>query len=119
MQKDDKIKGLLPSYRQKKRIIVFKIESPKKFEFKEISYEILEQLIKFIGAIDLGKGGVWLLREHFHKNKQIGFLRVSTKLKNKVIGALILIRKIKGEDVRVKVLGVSGTLKGAKRFINN
>jgi len=117
-EKENKMKGLLPSLRQKKRFIVFKIETENnyKFDFKDVSYEILDQLILFLGSIDFSNGGIWLLRDKFNKEKQIFYLRVSTKLKNKTIAALLLIDKLQNYNVRIKILGVSGTLRGAKNF---
>ncbi len=115
--KDIKLKGLLPTLRQKKRFIVFKIESNKKFDFKEISYCIIDNLIKFLGTVDFGKNGVWLIREKYDKEKNIGIIKTSIKLKDKTIVALSLIENINNEDVVIKILGVSGTLKGCKKFI--
>lgn len=113
---NDKIKGVLPTLRQKKRYVVFKIEGKRKFTFQEISQSVLKHLITFLGSIDFGKGGVWLLRDQFNHEKQIAIVRTSTKLKEKTVGSLSLLKKINNENVKTTVLGASGTLKGAKEY---
>jgi len=112
---DIKLKPLSPSLRQKKRFVKFKIVSEKKFEFKELSENLIEQIILFLGIIDFGKGGIWILRDKFDYEKQEIILKVSTKLKDKLIGVLSLITKINNSNINIEVKNVSGTLKGLEK----
>lgn len=66
----------------------------------------------YIGAIDFGKAGIWILKDKFDKEKQEIVIRTGTKFKDKTIGALALIRKIGPVNVCLRILRVSGTLKG-------
>jgi len=112
---DDKLKTLIPTLRQKKRYILFKINGENKFNFKEISEGLIEEIILYIGIIDFGKHGVWLLKDQFNENKQIGVLKVSTKLKDKLIGVLNIINKINNKQICIEIINVSGTLKGLRK----
>lgn len=120
--KDVKIKGLLPTLREKKRFVVFQIEvldqnrKNYKFNFDNLSKSLFNSLVKFLGTINLGKSGFWLVKDNYFKDKNSGLIKVSTKYKDNLIGALSLVENIDNVKVKVNVLGVSGTIKGAGRF---
>ena len=109
---DTKLKPVMPTLRQKKRFIRIQIEEGKKFDFKFLSNNLTEQIIYFLGAIEFSNSGVWFLMDKFNFEKQEMIIKVSTKSKDKLVGALSLITKLGNEDVRIKTLRVSGTLKG-------
>lgn len=109
---DDKLKPLIPTLREKKRFILGKIESEKKFEFKEISEKLIEEIIFYLGAIEFSKSGIWLLRDKFDYEKQEFIIKVSVRSKDKLVGILSIINKISNSKVKIKTLKVSGTLKG-------
>ena len=113
--KEEKLKSLLPTLRMKKRFILFEIESSKTFSFKDVSEHIVDELLVLLGSIEYGKGGIWLLRDKFDEKKQQGVLKVSVKKKDTLIGALALITKLESTPVRIKVVSVSGTLKGLRK----
>lgn len=110
--KDDKLKPLSPTLRQKKRFLLVEVESGKKFDFKELSENLIDEIILYLGAVEFGKSGIWILRDKFDYQNQRLVLKVSTKTKDKLIGVLSLIQKINNEPARLKILNVSGTLKG-------
>lgn len=111
---DSKLKVLSPTLRQKKRFILAKIESNKQFEFKELSENLIEELITYLGVVDLGKSGIWILRDKFNAKEQTITIKVGTKFKDKLIGILSLISKIGITQVKIKTLKTSATLKGLK-----
>lgn len=113
--KEEKLKPIRPSMRTKKRFVKLKIISKKKFDFKILSEEITDQLILFLGTIDYSKGGIWLLRDKFNEEQQELVLKVSTKFKDKALGAIALIQNIDKTKASVKILKISGTLKGLEK----
>ncbi len=113
--KDDKLKPLQPTLRTKKRFIRFSIESPHKFSFKELSESLTEELIVLLGAIHLGKAGVWILRDVFDFDKQEVVMKVSVSYKEELVGVINLINKLQGYDVALRIKRVSGTLKGVRK----
>ena len=116
--KEEKLKSLSPTLRLKKRFIKVQIQSSKKIDFKEFSENITEQILTYLGAIEFGKAGVWILRDKFDEQKQTAILKVSTKTKDKLIGALSLIQKIGNTPCTLKTLRTSGTLKGVEKITN-
>lgn len=115
---DDKLKPLSPSLRLKKRFIKIKIESDKQFDFKTLSENLNQQIILFLGAVEFSKSGIWILRDKFDDKKQELVLKVSTKLKDRLIGVLSLIQNISNADVNIHILNVSGTLKSLEKNLN-
>lgn len=112
---DDKLKPLMPTLRQKKRFILVKIESMQKLEFKELSENIVDEIIIYLGAIEFAKSGIWILRDKYNFEKQEFLIRCSLKTKDKLLGTLCLINKLGKEKVKLNVLRVSGTIKGSLR----
>jgi len=109
---DTKLKPLMPVLRLKKRFIRIQIISKQKEDFKNLSNNLNKEIIYFLGLIDFSNGGVWILKDKFNFEKQELIIKVSTKLKDKLIAALGLITKFSNQDVKIKTLRVSGTLKG-------
>ena len=113
---DEKLKVLSPTLRDKKRFLRFRIEGDRKFSFSEISAGVVEELLLFMGVFDFGKNGVWILREHFSYEKQEIVIRCSLGGVEKLRGAMALIKSIGGENVALKLVCVSGTLKGCYKI---
>ena len=109
---DSKLKPLSPTLRVKKRFIKIELESSKKYDFKEFSSTLNDELITLLGSIDFGKFGVWILKDKFDSKNQTAVLKVSTKGRDKLLGALALISKFGKDEVKIKIIKVSGTLKG-------
>lgn len=111
---DSKLKPLSPTLREKKRFVKIKIESDKKFEFKTISEELVDQILVYIGAIDFSKAGIWILRDKFDYDKQELIIKVNVKYKDKFLASLLLLNKIDNNSVKIKTIKTSGTLKGVE-----
>lgn len=113
--KDTKLKPILPTLREKKRFIKIKIESKKKYDFKTLSYSLNNQILFYLGAIDFGKGGVWILKDKFKFEEQTAIVKISTKFKDKLLASLNLMNKIDNQEVKLEIIRVSGTLKGVEK----
>jgi ribonuclease P/MRP protein subunit POP5 len=106
---------LLPSLKQKKRYVVFEIESSKKFSYSDLKSLIEIALKDFLGQLGLSKSSSMLVKEKFKDNKFI--IKTNHTYVDECKAALILIKKIKNESVIVKSLTVSGTLKKAAKSL--
>lgn len=115
---DIKLKPLMPTLRQKKRFIKVRIESNVKYNFKELSENLIEEIIFYFGAVDFGKSGIWILRDKFDYDKQEIVLKVGVKMKDKLVGVLALIKKINTSNVKLSIIRVSGTFKGLEKQNN-
>lgn len=114
--KEDKLKPLIPTLREKKRFVKIRVVSTKKIEFKEFSNNLNTQLTYYIGAIDFGKGGVWILKDKFNFEKQEAIIKVGVKYKQKLLSSLALINKLGDQEVKIEIIRVSGTLKGVEKL---
>ncbi len=112
---DDKLKPLFPTLRTKKRFIKIKINSNKKFDFKELSEGLNSALLDYMGILNFGRSGLWILKDKFNQNKQELVLKVSVKYKNEVAGILSIIDKINSIKVNIEVIKISGTLKSLEK----
>lgn len=113
--KEDKLKPLIPTLRTKKRFIKIKIQSKQKFNFKEISDKLQEEILFYIGAIDYSKAGIWFLKDKFNEKEQELVIKCATKYKDKTIAAIALIDSIDNKDAKASIIKVSGTLKGLEK----
>ncbi|NQZ84488.1 MAG: hypothetical protein HRU03_02115 [Nanoarchaeales archaeon] len=110
---DTKLKPLQPTLRQKKRFIRAVIKSASKLDFKTVSENLIEQIISFMGSVEMGKAGVWVLRDKFDFDKQEIVLKCSTKSSDNLIGILSLVLFLGNNNpCSIEVKRVSGTLKG-------
>jgi len=108
------LKSLLPSLREKKRYVVFEIESKRPVSFSSIRIAIERSLISFLGEFGLAKAGV-IFPSDF--KSQRGILRVSHTSVHLVRAALSLIANINKEPVIVKTIYTSGVLLRARRYV--
>ncbi len=106
---------LLSSLKQKKRYIVFEVESSKKFSFSELKDSIETALADFLGQLGLSKSSPMLIKEKFKDNKFI--IKVNHVYVDECKAALLLIKKIKNMPIIIKSLAVSGTLKKASNHL--
>lgn len=109
---DSKLKVLSPTLREKKRFIRVQVESTKQFAFKELSESLLEEITLYMGIIDVGKAGVWFLRDKFNEEKQELIIKVGVKFKDKLLSSLALINNVGNQSIKLNTKRVSGTLKG-------
>lgn len=110
---DTKLKPLQPTLRQKKRFIRAVISSKNKLDFKTISENLVEQVISYMGSVEMGKAGVWVLRDKFDFDKQEIVLKCSTKSSDNLVGILSLVLFLGNNNpCKIDVKRVSGTLKG-------
>jgi RNase P/RNase MRP subunit POP5 len=110
---DTKLKPLQPTLRQKKRFIRAVVTSKNKIDFKTISENLIEEIISYMGTVEMGKAGVWVLRDKFDFDKQEIIIKCSTKSYDKLIGILSLVLFLGNNNpCKIDVKRVSGTLKG-------
>lgn len=110
--KEEKLKPLLPTLRQKKRFLLLQIESEKPLDFDTFSKGFTQETLFFMGSLDYGKAGVWILKDKFDEKKQEAVIKVALPFKDKLLGSIALIQELEKIPVRLKIKKVSGTLKG-------
>jgi len=105
---EKKIK-LMPTLREKRHYIVVISEDKSERETKEI---IDRAILDFIGTLGYAKAGPLFIESCKADDKVYFIISVVTKYVDSVKAAVALIKK-----PRVQCVGVSGTIKKAKRFL--
>ncbi len=102
---------LKPSLKQKKRYVLFEIQSSKTFTQAEVSEAIGQSLLRFLGELGVAKAAPLFVREKWDEPKQRFVLKVNHKYVDELKTAVILNKKIKNTPVLIRSIVTSGTLK--------
>ncbi len=110
-----KLKILLPSLRERKRYILFKI-----FSEGQVNYTLLKELItstilKFYGELTFGKFGFKFLDEKWSEKEQVGIIKCNHLYVPNIIVALGLLQRLGDYRINVKILKISGTIKSLQK----
>ena len=104
----------LPTLREKKRYIAFEINSEKLIFRQELVREISNSIISLFG--DIGASQIRPALMSFEG--RFGILRCAREKTIETRSGLACINNIRGIRVSIRVLGISGTIKGAtEKFI--
>lgn len=102
----------LPTMRERNRYMVLEVMADDKFVKDDIVRTIWNSSVRLLGESGFSKTGLWLVE--WDEGKQKGILRASHKTVPQVRASLALIKEICNKPALLHVLGVSGTIKGAK-----
>jgi ribonuclease P/MRP protein subunit POP5 len=116
------LKGLPPALRRKKRYVAFKIITDMD-DLNNIEMKITHTLWQEIWQSILSLYGEWygnagIRIEYFDEKSMEGIVKCCRDKLESVIVALTLISRIGNMNVAVKTLGVSGTIKGCRKFLS-
>lgn len=119
LTKATRIKALMPTLREKKRYVAFKIMSENKIvSFDAVSNAIFDSGRKLFGELGMAELGLIPVKERWNNEKQIGLVRVNHKYVNQIKAAFALIKEIDNNKVIVSSIGTSGIMKKAvERYV--
>ena len=118
-QAKTKLRRLMPSLREKKRYLVFKIISEAKIrDIFTLSNEINSAFVELFGNLGSSKAGLIFINNKFNEEKQSGIVRVNNKYVDNLKASLTMIKTINNQDIMLKSIGMSGILKKAEQYIN-
>ncbi|MBN1377235.1 hypothetical protein JW949_02780 [Candidatus Woesearchaeota archaeon] len=109
-------KPLLPTLKEKKRYIVYRIISERKIN-KDVSKDIIDKINSYLGVFEGAKAGI--MNVTYNKNKQAGILKVSNKKLKETKSSISLINELNKQKVIITNIYVSGILKKAKNKLKN
>ncbi|MEM3585910.1 MAG: Rpp14/Pop5 family protein [Candidatus Jordarchaeaceae archaeon] len=95
------------------RYIAFKVISEKAFSAEDIVHCIWRTLLNLFGEVGGSRTNFWLIDYSGNGN---GILRCTHKSVDIMKSVLAAIYELNGSQLIVHVLGVSGTIKGSRRF---
>lgn len=110
-----KPKILSPTLREKKRYIAFQVISEHKILLSDLTNAIWHSMLSFLGELTTAHTKMWIMKDLYDEEKQTGIIRCSHVTVEHVRSALALIQRIGDTRIAIKILGVSGTIKSAKR----
>ena len=112
---DSRPQHLSPSLREKRRYIAFKIHCAKTLQELEVNGAIYQSVLNLLGELGMAEASVFILRGIYTPDKKIGLIRCSHTAVEHVRAALALASRVGEEPIMIEVLGISGTIKAARR----
>lgn len=104
----------MPTLREKKRYLAFKIISEDTINRRELNGELLDSICLLFGDTGASEINPSLMSY----DGRYGILRCQKDRTSETRAALACINKVRGGRVSIMVLGISGTVKGAmEKFI--
>lgn len=106
---------LAPTLKERQRYIAYHVISQKPIEFSGLVNAIWYSLLTTLGELGTAQAYVWIIRNAYDEKKQIGLIRCSHVAVEHVRAALALVQRIEDVQIIIRVLGISGTIKGARK----
>lgn len=83
-------------------------------DISAVSRQIKDSSLNFLGTMGLASAGFMVVEDCWNREMQRGILRVNNRYLNHAKASLTLIDSINSENVIVRSIGASGSLKKAK-----
>lgn len=109
--KENKLK-FLPTLREKDRYISFQVFSDEPIEYSDLESAIINTFLDFYGEYGFSKLSLWIIKNLYDPERQVGVIRCNNKSVQQVIAGLGLISRLGDTRVIIKTLKISGTIKG-------
>jgi len=103
------------SLREKKRYVAFGIISEEKIDFGNLVNALWSHILDLFGEVNTGDINFWLVKDVWDKEKQRGLVKCNHKHVAEVRLALALVDRIGDAEVSIRTIGVSGTMKSARK----
>jgi ribonuclease P/MRP protein subunit POP5 len=107
-----KLRVLPASLRERKRYILFKVIAEAPIEYSDLEAAVWNTMLDFLGEYGVSKTSVWLMKERWDGKEQTCIIRCNHLSVPQVIASLGLITRLGDVRVVIKILKVSGTIKG-------
>jgi ribonuclease P/MRP protein subunit POP5 len=110
----EKLKILPPTLRQKDRYVAFQILSEYEITYSDLEAAIWNTMLDFFGEYGLSKMNMWVVKNLYDEQRQIGVIRCNNLAVQQVIAGLGLISRLGDCRIAAKIFKVSGTIKGLR-----
>jgi len=108
------VKPILPTLKERKRYILFKITSNYEINTEKVSAQVTKACLQFLGELGVADGGIQFLKETWNKKEKTGIIRCGHKFVDKTKAALALVKDIDGKKAKITCLKVSGVINKMK-----
>lgn len=104
----------MPTLREKERYVAFQVISEDSIMYSDLESAIWDSMMNFFGEHGTAKTSMWIVKNLYDEQNQIGVVRCNNKSVQDVITGLGLISRLGDVRVTIKILSVSGTIRGLK-----
>ena len=111
-KKAARMKILPPTQRKKHRYVRFQVLSDGPIVYSDLNAAIWNTMLDFYGEFGTAGTDLWLVKNLYDRDKQIGILRCMHTAVSAVVACLGLITRLGDTRITIKILKVSGTIKG-------
>ena len=112
--KKRELKIVMPTIREKERYVAFQIISEERVSYGDFEAAAWGAMMEFFGEYGTSQASMWLIRNLYDEDRQFGVIRCNHRFVSDVLAALGLIERLGDTRVIVKILKVSGTIKGLR-----
>lgn len=102
-----------PTLREKKRYILFELNSPELLNEKEVKHAITDVLLRLFGEVGYADLNAQLME--WNPQKKQGILRCALALEHQCKAALLFVKEVAGKSATPKTLKTSGTIAKLKK----
>jgi len=106
----------MPSLREKKRFLVFEVDTDGNPDIIQINDTIASKFKDLFGLFGLADAGLLMLNNKYDNVKKRGIIRVNHKNVDKLRASFALIDQIKSSPASIRSLGLSGILRKAEKM---
>lgn len=103
---------LSPSLRERHRYIRFKIISEEPVEYSDFEQAVWHTLLELYGESGVSNTSFWLMRNLYDAGEQSGVIRCNNLSVQQILAGLGLVVRLGESKIVIKIVKVSGTLKG-------
>lgn len=107
-----KMKVLPPTQRKKHRYVMFQVLSDYPIVYSDLDAAIWNTVLDFYGEEGVAEMDMWLVKNLYDSKEQIGILRCVHTAVPAVLAGFGVVRRLGDTRVAIKILKVSGTIKG-------
>jgi ribonuclease P/MRP protein subunit POP5 len=109
------MKVLPPTDRRKHRYIRFQVLSDEPVVYSDLDAAVWNTALDFYGESGVSNMDMWLVKNLYDSKRQIGILRCAHTSVQHAVACLGMIGRLGDTRVSIKILKVSGTIKGLGR----
>ena len=114
MKQKERLKILLPTLRGRDRYIAFQVFSEYDIRYADLEAAIWDTLLDFFGEIGVSQMSLWLIKNLYDEERQIGVVRCNNKSVERVVAGLGFVSRLGDNRITIKIFKVSGTIKGLR-----
>ena len=92
----------------------FQVISEYEITYSDLEAAIWNTLLDFFGERGMAQTSMWLIKNLYDDGKQAGVIRCNNKSVQKILAGLGFVTRFGDNRVTIKILKVSGTIKGLK-----